>query len=304
MSHNVEKWRKLLSDFQDAYSQHGRAFFAFWAVTFAERRVAERDREPWAQPSALLGCVPLDEEGENGYAIVVLRPGEGSSPAAKEERRLIAKGVPIDVASEAAFKRFRELAALAGAALPRSIRDSIPVTPPDALSWWLATLWWSNPPLQEEVSKKEQCLRLVSHDPFQDSIRLIEDLSLSTDSPKWPVAVTTNNGLNVFGTASPKAESLSGQLNAVARAVLLAMWRNGINNAIEKKTGMDIAKLPKAGLKYNTPMKEALVLLQQVPYQFVECPGRGYFLTRRGCDAGEQLDSKATANQKSGQSRR
>jgi len=53
------------------------------------------------------------------------------------------------------LKRFRELAALAGAALARSIRDSIPVTPPDALSWWLATLWWSNPPLQEEVSKKE-----------------------------------------------------------------------------------------------------------------------------------------------------
>ena len=107
------------------------------------------------------------------------------------------------------LKRFRELAALAGAALARSIRDSIPVTPPDALSWWLATLWWSNPPLQEEVSKKEQCLRLVSHDPFQDSIRLIEDLKLSTDSPKWPVDVTTNDGPSGLNVASPELERTS-----------------------------------------------------------------------------------------------
>ncbi|MFM9965723.1 MAG: hypothetical protein ACKV2Q_31450 [Planctomycetaceae bacterium] len=99
-------------------------------------------------------------------------------------------------------------------------------------------------------------------------------------------------------------EQFVGQLGSVARAVLLAMWRNGINNVVQKKIGQAIAKLPKAGLQYNTPMKEALSLLQQVPYQFVECPGRGYFLTQRGCVAAEQLDSEATANKKSGQSRR
>ena len=99
-------------------------------------------------------------------------------------------------------------------------------------------------------------------------------------------------------------EQLVGQLGSVARAVLLAMCRNGINNVAQKRTGEGIAKLPKAGLQYNTPMKEALSLLQQVPYHFVECPGRGYFLTQRGCEAAEQLDSKATANKKSGQSRR
>ena len=99
-------------------------------------------------------------------------------------------------------------------------------------------------------------------------------------------------------------ELFVGQLGSVAQAVLLAMWRNRINNVVEKKVGQAIANLPKAGLQYNTPMKEALSLLQLLPYQFVECPGRGYFLTQRGCDVAEQLDSKATANKKSGQSRR
>ncbi len=103
---------------------------------------------------------------------------------------------------------------------------------------------------------------------------------------------------------SVELEQLVGQLNSVARAVMLALSRNRINNESAKITGQAIANLPKAGLQYNTPMKEALVLLQKIPYEFVECPGRGYFLTQRGCTAGKLLDSQATANQKSGQSRR
>lgn len=91
-------------------------------------------------------------------------------------------------------------------------------------------------------------------------------------------------------------ESLVGQLNSVAKAVLLAMWRNGIKTEDKKKIGQDIAKLPKAGLQYNTPMKEALSLLQKSSYRFVERPGRGYFLTQRGCDAGALLASRETSN--------
>lgn len=186
MSHNVEKWRKLLSDFQDAYAQHGRAFFYLYAVTFNERGLSRPPGKPWAQLGRVFGCLPLDSEGENGYTIIVIGPEEGSSPDVEERRNLIVQGVPIAAAHEAALESFLQLAAMAGASLPSEVRDSIPAAPDGALSWWLATMLWSNPPLQIELQKKigeRQGYRLVWFDPFRESIETIERCNLVSETP-------------------------------------------------------------------------------------------------------------------------
>lgn len=60
---------------------------------------------------------------------MALGPHEGLSPLAELHRQMIAAGLPIDVRHNEARDRFLELARIAGAALPRSIRDAIPCAP-------------------------------------------------------------------------------------------------------------------------------------------------------------------------------
>lgn len=180
MLHDVEKWRKILSDFQDAYAEFGQAWFHLHGVTFAERGDAINAGEPWTRQGELIGLVPLNEEG-SGYAIVALRVGEGHGPIAEWHRQLIADGIPIVARAETALERFRELAAMAGAALPRSIRDTIPVAPHGAMAWWLATMWWSNPPSAEDLARKG--FRSIWCSPFEDAIETIERCNLTSDHP-------------------------------------------------------------------------------------------------------------------------
>lgn len=180
MSHNVEKWREILSEFQDAWADNDGAWLVLYAVTWLERSgTANTDGQPWVQVGELIGNVPIDDE--NGYAIVAPGPHEGRNPFAEVTRQAIADGLPILDLHNAARKRFEELASIAGAALPRSIRDAIPVAPHNAHSWWLATMWWSKPPSQQELN--ERGYRAIWCSPFEDSIETIERCNLVSDNP-------------------------------------------------------------------------------------------------------------------------
>ena len=188
MVHIVAKWRELLNDFQNAYAKHGEALFALYAVTLEQRGGSFVGGESWAQLGESIGHVMLDSAKGDGYAVVAISPGEGPSPLAAQERQWIAQGFRLDVGYERASIAFRELAAIAGSSLPPQIRDAIPVQPANAVSWWLATMFWSDPSALEKAKnvKFKQGYRLIWSSPFEASIGTIERCLLASREPILP----------------------------------------------------------------------------------------------------------------------
>ena len=113
----------------------------------------------------------------------------------------------------------------------------------------------------------------------------------------------TNPAERPAETHLPPVETTIGQLNLPATGIVLVMGRHGITSSVKKLVGLAIAQLPKSRIKFTTPMKTALAALQHSPFEFLKCPGRGYYLTDRGTAAYELLRQAEGQKQKSGQSR-
>lgn len=93
------------------------------------------------------------------------------------------------------------------------------------------------------------------------------------------------------------------RLTPSAKGIVLVLGKNDITKVEKRLNGLKITQLPRSGLKYNTSMKEGLSSLQHLPFEFLENPGRGYYLTERGIAAYEILKRPKGQKQKSGQSR-
>lgn len=186
MAHDAEKWRRILSDFQDAFARHGDALFAIYGVPYGKRSDAFNQRDPRYDIGHPVGMIPFDDNGTTGLHAVVIRPGEGFTPLAEIEQGWIDSGIPVDVRCEEAIQAFEELAGRAGASLPPAIRDSIPVQASGPSSTWLALMWWTSFPDCNEFLE-EIGTPLIWSDPFLSAISTIEACQLTSDSPRFPL---------------------------------------------------------------------------------------------------------------------
>jgi hypothetical protein len=144
---------------------------------------------------------------------------------------------------------FCELATRAGAALPLSIRRSIPgypdTTPVDPLNWWLRILWHLFPPSDEDLNPKEGATRIAFDDPFQDSIDAIDICKLNTDQPqlvgqeKWPSIVGAadreGNALRIEKAYSP-AEKKSNSVHPDGMEGGRWLWWNNKRHDVAQGT--------------------------------------------------------------------
>jgi len=165
---------ELRSQFQEAYAIHGRDYLWLAAVTPEEHR-----SYPFLQ-EAYVGVVSLPP---SVWYIV----GEICHASQFSAGDLYCK------LRSATLEVFSGLASRAGAALPVSIRRTIPGypdhSPVEPLSWWLTFLWHLFPPSDEDLAPltgQVPPVRIACSEPFQASIDAIESCKLHTDQPRFP----------------------------------------------------------------------------------------------------------------------
>ncbi len=162
----------LLRDFQAAFVRYGEELFVLSAYTDDEKNAAAGLDEV----ESYLGFVPLGEyrpEGTLGYAIyaTIVRIRWGRAAGRWEE--------PYDC--------FRDLAARAGAFLPEAARLTVRFAPAEPVSWWLAYMWWQNPPDAETLAAPDgitKARRVIWAQPFLESAQRVEHLLCCATSPK------------------------------------------------------------------------------------------------------------------------
>jgi hypothetical protein len=141
--------------------------FFLGAVT---RQELDVDRAAISRNTGLLGFVPTGTDGDGetpGYYILcpILRFRWGRYGERWEEP----------------YRAFADLAARAGAHLPLAARQLVPYAPADPASWWLAYMWWSNPPTEDDLRAPDgvdRNARVIWAEPFLDAATVIETSGL------------------------------------------------------------------------------------------------------------------------------
>jgi hypothetical protein len=178
----------LLLEFQEAYAIHGRDYLWLEAVTKEEIHSS-------LLPENYVGFIQLPGSHWNILGHICNASQFGARDVYYKLRAAI-------------LSTFCDLASRAGAALPLSIRMSIPGypdnTPVDPLNWWLRILWHLFPPIEEDINPKEGETRVAFDDPFQVSIDAIDICKLNTDQP---LLVSTENLPETVGTKDREAST-------------------------------------------------------------------------------------------------
>ena len=184
---SIARVEQLLNDFQDAEAKFGDHLFGLFAVTKAEWA----ELPDWVRHEVFhIGFSGID--ASTVYHIVA--PGYEQGSLAPRQ---------LDDCAEL----FKSLAARGGAMLPLSIRNAIQREPAYPVDWWLAFLWWSNPPSDEDLEidfTRGKNSRVVVPQPFFASIEAIERHLLPAGQAST-IAGGGNGGLTSASAAGPPA---------------------------------------------------------------------------------------------------
>ena len=153
---------KLLGQWQRAEAKFGREF---WYLVGYKPSEYDADREYLERVAEYIGLVPIRgcaaDDPDGIWRIVAPR-------RAHPHGRSLAK--PI--------RKFKQLAALAGASLPAHARALSPWKLADPISWWLTVLFELSPPDSEALShaREGKPFRIFWCMPFYDSLLVMESL--------------------------------------------------------------------------------------------------------------------------------
>ncbi len=170
---------RLLQEFRNAYLE-----FDGWTPPLLAYTYDERSRSKRIQSGRIevLACVswPRADATKDDYEFFVATESNDAVQPMRD--------------------RFKQLSTLAGASLPVVIRDSIgetvsPVAAPlNPLEWWIAFLWFHNPPDVERLDWADELTEghwAIWDDPFLASIEAIERCGLHFGQIKFPAAAAT-----------------------------------------------------------------------------------------------------------------
>ncbi len=193
----------ILQEFRNAYLEFDGCTPPLLAYTYDERCKSKRIQSGRVE---VLACVswPRADAAKDDYEFFV----------ATESNDAV---LPMQ-------DRFKQLSSLAGASLPVVIRDSIrEVVSPGAeplnpLEWWIAFLWFHNPPEAKTLDLADELTdghRAIWDDPFLASIEAIERCGLHVGVIKFPAAVAAQ------GT---KESVLAGQASESQSRLTVESW--------------------------------------------------------------------------------
>ncbi|GEM_PF-2684489 len=136
----------ILREFEEAYAKYGDALFFLAAFTDAELRADWENlggtKDSSILPPGTICFLPTGPGNEkepysSGYWILGTTRRHRFGKWEEEWTE------PLDC--------FQAIAAKAGAALPLQARKIIPFEPCGSVAWWLAYMWWQQPPSEEDL---------------------------------------------------------------------------------------------------------------------------------------------------------
>lgn len=171
----------LCTLFREADAKFGHRF-ALIGYTGSELDLLPGGYERYEQ-IAPLGSIHLRSENASDYYVFAPR---SCNPL-----------LPINMQSDAyilqPYNRFHELSALAGAHLPRHVRDGLPVQPRSCIDLFLLFMWLNSPPPQENLDPGVGQIRYLWRSPFRAAADAIEQCGLMEPSGTVPEFAFTND---------------------------------------------------------------------------------------------------------------